>query len=227
MKTNIIILFFLLMGFSVAAQDVITLRDGESIKAFVQEVGDFDIKYKKFDNPNGPIYTLKKADVFMISYPNGSKDVFSAPVVSTPSTTQVQTQSGELPRNLFRNDAQFENYLKMNHPELYTKFHKGQILSRTGKTLLTPGVVLMGSGLGLLIAGAVVADIDDYYTGESMMIAGGVVLSVGTSLTITSIPLSVVGNNLKRNVRNQFTRDYSGELRIQMSGNGLGLAYVF
>ena len=59
------------------AQDVITLKNGDDIQALVQEIGDIDIKYKKFENPTGPNYTLKKAEVFMIKYANGSKDVFN------------------------------------------------------------------------------------------------------------------------------------------------------
>ena len=35
------------------------------------------IKYKKFDNPNGPLYTILKSEVFLIKYENGTKDVFT------------------------------------------------------------------------------------------------------------------------------------------------------
>jgi len=62
---------------NVLAQDIITMKNGEDIKAFVQEIGDVDVKYKKFDNPNGPNYTLKKAEILMIRYENGIKDIFS------------------------------------------------------------------------------------------------------------------------------------------------------
>ena len=61
---------------SLFAQDVITLKNGKDIEAIVQEIGDVDVKYKKVENPNGPNYSLKKADIFMIRYANGSKDVF-------------------------------------------------------------------------------------------------------------------------------------------------------
>lgn len=59
-----------------AAQDVILKKDGDEIKAVVKEVLDDAIKYNKFDNPTGPVYSIKKSDVFMITYQNGSKDVF-------------------------------------------------------------------------------------------------------------------------------------------------------
>ena len=73
------LLFCAILCVSVAsafAQDVITLKNGEDIQALVLEVGEVDIKYKKFDNPNGPNYTMKKLEIFMIRYANGNKDIF-------------------------------------------------------------------------------------------------------------------------------------------------------
>ena len=61
---------------SANAQDIITLKNGDDIQALVQEIGETEIKYKRFDNPNGPNYSIKKSGIFMIRYVNGSKDVF-------------------------------------------------------------------------------------------------------------------------------------------------------
>jgi hypothetical protein len=69
------------------AQDVITLKNGDDIQALVQEIGEVDIKYKKYDNPNGHSYTMKKTEIFMIKYANGSKDVF-ANIVHLPTDQQ-------------------------------------------------------------------------------------------------------------------------------------------
>jgi len=41
------------------------------------EVSTDIIKYKKWDNQDGPIYSSNKLDVFMIKYQNGTKDVFN------------------------------------------------------------------------------------------------------------------------------------------------------
>lgn len=59
------------------AQDVIILKTGDEIKSKVSEIGTTEIKYKKFDNLNGPVISILKSDVFMIKYENGTKDVFS------------------------------------------------------------------------------------------------------------------------------------------------------
>ena len=59
------------------SQDVITLKTGEDISAKIVEVGLTDIKYKKFDNIDGPSFTILKSDVLMTRYKNGTKDVYN------------------------------------------------------------------------------------------------------------------------------------------------------
>jgi TM2 domain-containing membrane protein YozV len=69
--------FFALFELNTMAQDMITLKSGDEITALVQEIGTDDVKYKKWNNQTGPTYTLKKAEIFMIKYKNGEKDVFN------------------------------------------------------------------------------------------------------------------------------------------------------
>ena len=53
---------------SSSAQDVIVKKDGSTILSKVLEVNPADIKYKKFNNPNGPIYTIDKSEIMSINY---------------------------------------------------------------------------------------------------------------------------------------------------------------
>lgn len=77
MKKLLIILMFFCStnGF---AQDIIVKKDGSTIAAKVLEITQNEIKYKKFNNQNGPIYNILKTEVFSINYSNGSKDVFNS-----------------------------------------------------------------------------------------------------------------------------------------------------
>ncbi len=80
----------------VYSQDVIVLKNGDELKAIVSEVDLQVVKYKKFENPTGPVYTVEKSQVFMIKYENGSKDVFTEPVQVQPQPqTQPQIQKPE------------------------------------------------------------------------------------------------------------------------------------
>ena len=58
-------------------QDIITYKNGDELKVKVTEVAPTEIQFKKFDNPDGPVYTEPRTNIFMIKYENGSKEVFS------------------------------------------------------------------------------------------------------------------------------------------------------
>jgi hypothetical protein len=93
MRTSI--LFFVLAcfaGFRAQAQDLLTKRSGEEINVKIVEITPSEVKYRRTDNPDGPLISLWKSDVFMVRYANGTKEVFgpkpAAPVVpEVPATT--------------------------------------------------------------------------------------------------------------------------------------------
>lgn len=58
------------------AQGNIILKNGAELPAKVLEVSASQIKYKRQDNPSGPVYSYTIKDVLLIKYANGSKDVF-------------------------------------------------------------------------------------------------------------------------------------------------------
>ena len=87
MKKIVLLLVVVIgLGFTTKAQDVITLKNGTDINALVQKIGEAEIVYKKFDNPNGPNYTLKKSEILMVRYENGTKDIFSEESNSSTNT---------------------------------------------------------------------------------------------------------------------------------------------
>lgn len=69
--------------------DNIILANGEEIAAIVTEVGTEEIRYKKCNTPDGPVYMLKRSEVFMIKYQNGTKDII------TPANKETQVKKTE------------------------------------------------------------------------------------------------------------------------------------
>ncbi|MDP1800052.1 MAG: hypothetical protein Q8L81_01780 [Bacteroidota bacterium] len=55
--------------------DLVIMKNGDEVKARVLEITPIEIKYKKCLSPDGPLYVVKKNDVFMIKYANGTKEV--------------------------------------------------------------------------------------------------------------------------------------------------------
>jgi hypothetical protein len=56
--------------------DLITLKNGEEVSAKILEITPTEVKYQKCGVTDGPLYIVKKTDVFMIKYANGTKEVF-------------------------------------------------------------------------------------------------------------------------------------------------------
>lgn len=77
MKKTVLLFFGLLITASrAAAQDLIVCTDASRIEARVIEVAPDAVRYKRFSNPEGPIYVLPVAHIDYILYPNGDRDVF-------------------------------------------------------------------------------------------------------------------------------------------------------
>lgn len=76
-------LFTLILG--VNAQDVITKKNGDDIKAKVLEITLTELKYKNFNNLDGPIISIAKSDVIFVKYENGTKDVFAEEKIANTS----------------------------------------------------------------------------------------------------------------------------------------------
>lgn len=94
MKTLLLLVFLLTSAISFA-QDNIIKKDGSELQAKVIEVTEEFIKYKRFDNLKGPLYSIHKKDVFIIQYENGTKDVFNAESAITPKKTPKEQAKKE------------------------------------------------------------------------------------------------------------------------------------
>lgn len=90
MKKIIFIVVALCAAVAVNAQDRIVKRNAtaEQIEAKVVEVGSDNISYRKWTNQSGPIYTIKRSEVFFIQFENGEKEVIT-PYDAEPTSAQV------------------------------------------------------------------------------------------------------------------------------------------
>lgn len=87
MKKLLMILFVLIITASqLYAQDTITKNDGTEIKAKILEVGTDELKYKNWDNLDGPTFIIRKSDVVLVKYSNGTNDVFRKLPVNNGAT---------------------------------------------------------------------------------------------------------------------------------------------
>lgn len=87
MKKSLLVLFLLIFSLvlGVNAQDIITKKNGDEIKAKVLEITLSELKYKNFNNLEGPMISIAKSDVIFVKYENGTKDVFGEDKIANPS----------------------------------------------------------------------------------------------------------------------------------------------
>lgn len=81
------------------AQDILTKRNGDELQVKVQEITLTEVKYKRFDNLEGPVISILKSEVFMIKYENGSKTVITeepAQQAATPTPSYYQKEQQHL-----------------------------------------------------------------------------------------------------------------------------------
>ena len=112
-----IFLLLILLGTCLAgyAQDTITKRNGDEIQARVLEITLDAIKYKRFDNLEGPTIYISKGDVFMIVYENGTKETFTD-YTSSPSKSTTLPPAGT--RTSADNQIPIQQELKLSGPRV-------------------------------------------------------------------------------------------------------------
>ena len=86
---SLLIFFLATLSFS---QDIIKQVNGSVVQSKILEVGQTEVKYKRFDNPDGPTYTILKSDIQNITYQNGTVDLFNEPKI--PNTPALNPQAG-------------------------------------------------------------------------------------------------------------------------------------
>ncbi|WP_201985827.1 hypothetical protein [Hymenobacter rubidus] len=135
MRTFLLLLLLVLLGSAAHAQDLLTKRNGEEIAVKVVEITPAEVRYRRADNPDGPLISVWKSDVFMIRYANGSKEVLNAAPAVAPGTSAAAPAGppatvGGVPvvNNQSPDDAILEETIHLDGP-------------RVGFTILTPGVL--------------------------------------------------------------------------------------
>jgi len=97
---NIALLFILFINGIGFSQDMITYKNGTEVKAKVLEVNSSEVKFRKMDNPDGPLYTALKSELFMIKYENGTTELFSSETKPQPVSEKriSEKKSPDYPR---------------------------------------------------------------------------------------------------------------------------------
>lgn len=224
MKKLIIVLTSVL-GLSLPAfsQDIITTRDGDEIEAKVLEIDSQNVKYRLYSEPDGVMYTVRKADLMMIQYENGRKEVFANQSSFNRMLSLREPAEGLIPG--------------MKYKELKDIYSPSEYISMPGDpyspglsgvlSFLIPGLGQMicdevGRGLGFLggsVGLAIVTGVGlvySYYSTDAAIVA--IINSIGL-LTLNII--AIVDAVKVAKVKNMYVQDmrsaYSFDLNLRPS----------
>ncbi len=89
--------------------DVIVLKDGEEFECKVVEVNPKDIKYRSCHGTSDSLLSIAKSSVFLIQYPDGSKDVFKDAELISERQIVENTESAPNHSNSFDSEPQKDN----------------------------------------------------------------------------------------------------------------------
>lgn len=123
-----LVAFFISSVFSSSAQDILITKKGQDIPAKVLEISLTTIKYKRFDNINGPIYNIPKEDVLMIRYQNGTKEMLNGGL--TKNENQITPKQSLIKEEKVKTEV--------SHGEILQNEQKAPIVEPLPKALEEP-----------------------------------------------------------------------------------------
>ncbi len=98
-KANLLVFVFSLIFIAnTDGQDIITKKNGDDIQAKVIEITLTELKYKNFNNLEGPLISILKSDVIFVKYENGTKDIFAdeKPLSNSGISTNLARSSEDI-----------------------------------------------------------------------------------------------------------------------------------
>lgn len=234
-KTILVILVILLSGFgeSAFAQDLLMLKSGTEIKVNIVEEGPDIIKYREFENPTGPLYSVARDKVASVKYGKESKEIKQAigretdkPVAVIPS--QV-SQSGLLTakKRFVYLDGVVQaprsvRLLMEDQPEALRSYDSGMKMFRRSNACPLAGMVL---------SFATAYSIKDMPEQSDKIRVGVIVLSIEGVLVISGILFAKAGKTKLKNSASLYNsainKPVSYKLDFGLQENGIGMALKF
>lgn len=104
-----------MVAYTTFSQDIIYTTAGNKYRAKVVEINSYEVKYKDFDNPDGPTYVITKSDVVLINYQNGTTEVIN-PNPPNYSPNKTETYAVKKPEKKNPNEIYYvgKNFLSLN-----------------------------------------------------------------------------------------------------------------
>jgi hypothetical protein len=220
---------------SASAQDLLLLKTGKEIKVNIVEEGADIIKYREFENPTGPLYSIARDKVAEIKYRKGAKEV---PVAkpSLPVTENVpavsEFKNSATPHLTVKRRFVYADEVMQSHRNvklIMEDYPDALMLYETGKRQKT---LSNSCAYGVILTSFITSSIaNKKETREESNRVTAMGLGIDGAFIITAIVLSVTGKkNLQKSVslyNSSSASPLAYKLNVGIQGNGIGLSVKF
>ena len=227
---TLMILFFAFTA-SAGAQDVLILKSGKELKVNIVEEGTDIIKYREFDNPSGPLYTVSRSNVASIRYEKGSKATLNSKTIATekPLVAAQINQTGLLTakrKNVYLDGVvqapRSVRLLMEDQTEALRLYESGRKLYRASTSC----------AFGVMITSFVFSQrVNKKETSEEKIRAGIPGLVIDGGFIVAAIIMAASGKSKVRSsailYNSAVNKPVSYKLDFGIQENGIGLALKF
>lgn len=206
------------------AQDVIVMKDQSTVMSKVLEITNTEIKYKKWNNQDGPTYSVNRSEVVSINYENGEVDHFSETTSNQQSTYSQQTQNNH--NGYMEAIASFPAAMKLNGRRLtdeelrslideqtYQLYLKGKKKTNAGEVVGIIGLIPFITSTSVLLNYTSFDEEDRPFVLKASLIA----LGVGTAMVVPGIVLSLSGGNNLTQVAETYNGNQGSSYSLSIS----------
>jgi|SRR5664280_1650084 len=233
----IVLFLFLLFGFdgSALAQDILILKSGKEIKANIIEESTDMVKYREYENPEGPLYSIGKDKIATIKYKKGAKevpDINAGVQEKIIQETAIPLQSNtiqtlEYKKRYVLSNGKIQSVRKVK--TLMEDYPEALDLYESGTTLCSLSNACAGGVIVIcFIATEVSNGMKDESKGKTIVFTG---LGISGALIISGIVLASSGKHKIRNsvriYNSAINKPVACKLNFGIMGDGIGLALRF
>ena len=192
--------------------DLIIKNDGTKIEAVVQYVELDVVKYKNFNNLEGPIYSISKDDIATIMYANGTIDVFQK-------------------KQSFSSNVNYEHTKTVTCDMLKKDYQNAERMANIGDNLWMSGTVFSVVGAGIFAVPFFT--ILNYTTEYALIGCGAFLMGIGINLIIPGAIVAGIGHGKMQRINNEMIEVCSLPLNkgakypvnLSFTTNGLALRF--
>lgn len=151
MKKLTILISLLIACTNLFSQDIIELKSGNKIEAKLIEITESTIKYKKYNNLEGPTYTISLSEISSITYENGTKDIFdNTTLKKSDIATSIENIGDKISNEI---DYSGHNIAKQMNRTIGLEIDK---LERKAMRISVCGIIFgMLPGIGMIASGII------------------------------------------------------------------------